>query len=209
MASLKESWTRWFGEEGPGRRLFGLNESQGQLARYLIILLAVGVVLMNLGSRHPGQGDAMGTAAQPAMPASAPAAPPHDAYARGLENRVRETLLGLPGVDRVIVSITLEAGAEQVLAEQRTRERRGDRSREDGDGGVVVEERSTSQPVLIRTEQGRDERPVVVMERMPRIQGVVVVVPGASSRLRLDIHRAVATLLGLPAHRVYVLAEGP
>lgn len=214
MGKLSESWNRWFRGGGPGSRWPRLPEGQAQFTRYLVLLLAVGVILMSISPRDTRDATSRSdppAAPEPAVPAAAPGQTVA-AYARELEALVREALLQLHGVNRVHVSITLAAGVEQVLAEQSSQDRRV--SQEPGQAGTsvrtVVEERHTAQPVLVRRDQGRQEDPLVVLERMPQIQGVVVVADAAGdSRLRFEISRAVATLLGVPAYKVYVLAQTP
>ncbi|HEY8418074.1 MAG TPA: hypothetical protein VIK93_08585 [Limnochordales bacterium] len=226
MGKWAESWSRWFGEGGPGGRWPRLGDGQAQLARYLLLLLGLGVLLLTLSSRDareaggpdprgtptvavggPGGPGGPGAAGVPA--ASTAAAGP---YARELEGAVREFLEQLHGVGRVHVRITLATGPELVLAEQVNRERRVSEEPAQGGAGAtrtVIEERHSAQPVILRRDQGREEQALVLLERAPQIQGVVVVVDAADSRLPLEISRAVATFLGVPVHKVYVLAQQP
>ncbi|OUM95122.1 MAG: hypothetical protein BAA04_03190 [Firmicutes bacterium ZCTH02-B6] len=211
MGKLSESWSRWF-REGGGGRWPRLPEGQAQFTRYLILLLALGVLLMTLNPREAR--DTAGRSDSPALPDTAvPASASGSlaaAYARELESLVREALLQIHGVNRVHVSITLAASTEKVLAEQSSRERRVSEEPAQGAPRTVIEERHTAQPVLLRRDQGRQEEALVMLERMPPIQGVVVVADAAAdSRLRWEISRAVATLLGVPAYKVYVLAQVP
>ncbi len=193
----------------PGPRRFRLSDSQLQLLRYLGLLFAIGIVLMLFNSRPPS--DALDDAARrvPAPQAtiglSGGAGPAAD-YARALEQQLEDALRQLHGVAAVHVSVTLAAGAEQVLAEQVTTERR----LSEGAGGeqIVTDLRTSTQPVLVRSDQARQEQPIVLMERAPIVQGVLVVTDAATdSRMRYEITRSVMTLLDLPAHRVYVLPQ--
>lgn len=201
-------------DEGAKMRL---TEKQKQWLTYLVLLLAVGVVLLSLGPRPVREagtgvvsdGSVVSRADSPAAGGGAAVDAAFAAnYARKLEEQVRAALMRLRGVNEAHVSVTLATGPEKVLAEQKTAERRvNDGAVGDGDE-VTVDERTSAQPVFVRTDQGRHEQPIILMEHMPQIQGVVVVTDGANdSRLRYEISRAVATLLGLPAHQVYVLPE--
>lgn len=198
-------------DEGGGwLRRWRLTDGQMQFLRYLVLLLAVGVVLMTLNSRAV---DDVGTKPVNDVPSVTPPAAggtagPAADYARAVEQQVKEALLQLHGVGNVHVAVTLSTGTEQVLAEHVTTERRVSETAASGDDRVVVDERTTAQPVLVRSDQNRQEHPIVLVERTPIIQGVLVVTDAAvDSRIRYELTRSVMTLLGLPAHRVYVLPQ--
>lgn len=199
---------------GVRHRWWRLNDGQMQLMRYLVLLLAVGVVLMSLTSRETRNTGTSPANDAPAPPVSSIAdngAGPAADYARAVERQVAEALLQMHGVGRVHVAVTIESGTETVFAQNLTTERRVSASaagRETGEDATIVDERTTAQPVLVRSDQNRQEQPIIVLERSPVIQGVVVVTDAAAdSRMRYEITRAVMTLLGLPAHRVYVLSQ--
>lgn len=191
-----------------GRPPWRWPDGQAQWLRYLLLLLAVGVVLLSMTDRGAREVDAelSGVVAEPGT-ASEPGV--DQPYARAMERLVQDALMQLHGVQRVHVAVTLAGGPRKVLAETVTTERRVNDGQSAGDGGgKVTDERSSSQPVLVRNDQGRQENPVVLVEYLPAIEGVVVVTDAASdSRVRLEIARAVATLLGVAAHRVYVLPQ--
>jgi len=226
VGRLSDAWNRWVGQGGPGSRWPRLSAGQAQFTRYLVLLLAVGVLLMSFSSRDGRQGAgelAPGGTPRAALGPGAAMPPPPDgavipaaasgaaaAYARELEAAVRAFLAELHGAQRVHVSITLAAGPELILAEQVSRERRVSQEPAQGAPRTVTEERYSAQPVLVRRDQGRQEEALVLMERTPPVQGVVVVADvAADSRLRLEMSRAVATFLGIPVHKVYVLAPAP
>lgn len=202
------------GTAGVRHRWWRLNDGQMQLMRYLVLLLAVGVVLMSLTSRETRNTGTSPADDSPTPPMSSFAdggAGPAADYARAVERQVADALLQMHGVGRVHVAVTVASGTETVFAQNLTTERRisaAPAGRDTGEDGTIVDERTTAQPVLVRSDQNRQEHPVVVLERSPVIQGVVVVTDAAAdSRMRYEITRAVMTLLGLPAHRVYVLSQ--
>lgn len=177
-----------------------------QFLRYLLLLLAVGVVLMSL---NKGVRDVDTTPAQPLADTSPVAGVERESdYARALEKLIEDALMQLHGVNRVHVAVTLAGGSRKVLAESVMSERRVSEVPGSAERTVVLDEKNSSQPVLVRSEQSRQEDPIVLVEYLPAIEGVVVVTDAAEdSRVRLEIGRAVATLLGVPAHRVYVLPQ--
>ena len=71
-------------------------------------------------------------------------------------------------------------------------------------------ERRQTRDVVLSTDSqsGRGQVPVLVLERAPRIAGVLVAAPGAAdSGVKRELARAAQTLLGVPAHRVMVVAS--
>lgn len=186
-------------------RRFRLSDQQLQTMRYLAVLVLVGIALMSLNVRPESASVPQGEKPS-AADTMAGVGGPADDYARALERQVEQALRQLYGVGVVHVSVTLASGPEQIVAEQRTSERRVSQ----GAGGehVVTDERSSAQPVLVRSDQLRREEPIVLVERAPVVQGVLVVTDAAAdSRLRYELTRSVMTLLNLPAHRVYVLPQ--
>lgn len=226
MKRLSDSWQTASGREGTGTapsegregktpeggllRRWRLTDGQMRFMRYLVLLLAVGVVLMSINSRSV---DDVDTRPADRVPSAAPPAAGGDSgpaadYARAVERQVQDALLQLHGVGTVHVSVTMSAGPEQVLAEHVTTERRISEGALADDERIVLDERTTAQPVLVRSDQNRQEYPIVLVERTPEIQGVLVVTDAAvDSRMRYELTRSVMTLLGLPAHRVYVLPQ--
>ena len=73
----------------------------------------------------------------------------------------------------------------------------------------MLDERRSAQPVLVRSDQQRREEPVVLVEHAPVVSGVLVITDAARDALAAlrNRRRAVMTLLGLPAHRVYVMPQ--
>lgn len=194
----------------PDRPRFArLGDNQTQFLRYLFLLLAVGVILMSFNNK--GVRDVDTGAAEDSTEAALPATTgSDDNYARSLERLVQDALMQMHGVNRVHVAVTLSGGPRKVLAENVTSERRTNEvpGNADQSTSFVIDERSSSQPVLVRSDQARQESPIVLVEFLPAIEGVVIVTDAAEDgRMRLEIGRAVATLLGVAAHRVYVLPQ--
>lgn len=191
------------------RPLWRLGDSQSQWMRYLFLLLAVGVVLMSMSNKTVRDVDVDTTSSAPnGINVTEPFADMD--YARQLERLVEDTVMQLHGVQRVHVAVTLVGGPRKVLAETVTTERRTNEAPPGASSGAtwVTDERTSNQPVLVRSDQARQESPIVLVEYLPEIEGVVVVTDAAADgRLRLEIARAVATLLGVASHRVYVLPQ--
>ena len=205
-------------EEG-GRRFgrlagWGFSGRRARLAAYLVAAAALGMALMAFpAGQRPRREVPAASAPGPSLgPAGAvPAAtlaPPVPAAEEGqpqLERELESMLHLMEGVGGVRVFLTYESGPERVLATHETREQRilaSDGTRP-GSGGQ--ESRLQRQVVIVRDNEGRRESPVVLVERHPRVRGVMVVAEGARDpSVRLAIQRAVAAALGIEPYRIAV-----
>jgi stage III sporulation protein AG len=180
--------------------------------RNLIILALAGALLMLL-SKSGGDGRATRDQAEgeisSALEANAAIALSTGGSA-ALETRLAgelERLLSqVAGAGRVEVYITLETGPRQVLAEEVTTEK----NIGTGAGGSETSSliRESRKPVTVRDEATRSERPVVLVQKEPKVRGVIVLADGAgNAALRYTLAKAVATILGVDMHRVSVLSR--
>jgi stage III sporulation protein AG len=205
MTQLGDLWTRWLqkkadsssspetGSKEGGKVLLGNATGKG-----LAVLTLVGVALMML-SRGGGE---------PSQPTLGSTQLPATGLAVSLEERLahelREILGHIEGVGEVQVYVTLEAGAEVVIAEEVSVQRTtGDQAH----ARVADDLHESRRPVTLRDDAARTEKPLIIVERKPTVRGVVVVARGASSpRVRYQLTQAVQTALSLPANRVAVFA---
>ena len=222
MRATWDSWQRWLGiRKDPSGEGFGDAAAAGPAparepaaargwasARYLLLLVVAGALLMWWGSGTPRSPSAPAPPGPPAVAVGASGPGGAEEYARGLERRLAEILSRMTGVGDLDVMVTLEGGPERVLALERSRDRRLSEEEAGGTRRVTSEDRLTEQPVRVRSEAERREEPVVQLERHPRITGVLVVAQGAADpAVRWRILRAVRSLLQLPAHRIYVVEK--
>ena len=121
-------------------------------------------------------------------------------YCRVLEEKLCNVLGNIEGVGNVNVMVTLESGPELKIATQ-VDERTTSSTNSSGTNTsvTVVEE-----PIII-TQNGED-KPLVLMEILPVIKGVVVVAEGAKDvATRLNILEAVQALLGISNSNIQIL----
>lgn len=159
----------------------------------------------------------------PSRPREAPVTPPvkaeatrasqvgagDDDYAAQLEQALSETLSAVEGAGSVKVKVFLESGPRYEYAEKRTGETRTTQeSDKGGTSRITSEQRQDGEVTVTRTQTGSGEEPVVVVAHLPEVRGVLVVAGGADDpAVRRELVRAVETALGLPAHRVQVMAK--
>ncbi len=116
-------------------------------------------------------------------------------YVASLEARLGEVLSNVKGAGKVSVMITVESGSEIVIAtstEEKTNTSSG--TSNSNQSTTIVEK-----PIIIGDE------PVVLIEKAPKIKGVIVVAQGASNiQVRLELLKAVQALLEVESSNVEV-----
>ena len=121
-------------------------------------------------------------------------------YSQLLEDKLKSVLSSIKGAGNVNIMITLESGPELKIATQ-TDERTNTTTNASGTTTsiTVVEE-----PIII-TQNG-EETPLVLMEILPVVKGVVVVAEGAKDvGVKLQLLEAVQALLSLSSGNIQIL----
>ncbi len=107
------------------------------------------------------------------------------------EKEIEDILSEISGVGRCRVLITYKSTEEYVIAKDVTQSTDGEK--------VNVEEKNLS------FGSGSGEKPFVLRENMPQIQGVVVVCQGGDSdKIKMNVTDAVSALTGLAKNRIKV-----
>lgn len=185
----------------------------------LLLLAGLGVLLMLAGALlRAAQNPAPAGTVPAAQAQASPAAKPDsdalgasvaalarvqvseaEAYRLELCARVASILSAVHGAGTVRVEITLEVGHSTVYA--------SDSLVEESKTSDSTESRRETTMVLTPDVSGKGQSPVQLREEMPKVAGVLVAAPGAAdSAVRLELAEAAATLLGVGAHRVKVVA---
>ncbi len=124
---------------------------------------------------------------------------PLNASDRELAVSIEEILGKIDGVSQVSVCITYEDTGEKVLVSSKDTEVQNSIQQDAQGGNKSEESKSSSEEYLY---QG--ETPYVVMEKKPKICGVLVVYEGDKSKIN-DISEAVKVLTGVDYNRIKVL----
>ena len=121
------------------------------------------------------------------------------AYAEFLENKLSQTLSSISGAGRVSVMITLESGPELVIATSTDQKTNSSQSGDNKTESITIVEN----PVII--SQNGTSRPLILMEILPKVQGVVVVAQGAGNvKVRLDLLNAIQGLLNISGSNIQI-----
>ncbi len=124
-----------------------------------------------------------------------------DAYIEGLENKLKKTIEGMEGAGNVTVMITLKDKGEKILDKNHPYE--SDVEKNGAEQFERTSIRSDQQTVLVDREG--QTAPIVVQERYPEIEGVLVLCGGGDDpALALRIKEAVSALFSIDDHKVVV-----
>ena len=175
-----------------------LNLSPVWKSQYLRIVLigVLGVVLLLIGTFYTG--------ARPAPDAGQFTAGNLAEQEKAISKAVEDAVSAIRGVGRVQVRVTLEMGPESIYARNVTKSRTSQtETTQAGERRENVTENESSQPVTGRF--GTAESPLTEKVAQVKIGGCLVVAEGASSsKVKLEIYRAVATLLNIPMYKIQV-----
>jgi len=187
-------------------RLYTLFTENKKLALYLVALVALGVFALMLGRFAPTPSGAANYDTTPDI-VHTQAAPHHDfSQERALEARLEEVFSLVDGAGRVRVMVSPLTGRETVFAVD-TNLSESTSTEKDSQGGTreTHSHQSQEQTVMITDRQGTD-RPLIVREVEPQIQGIVIIAEGGDSPFVRDaLTRAAMAVLGLDAHTIQVL----
>lgn len=126
-----------------------------------------------------------------------------DAYISQLENKLEKTIQAMEGVGEVEVMITLKNNGEKILEKDLIYESNLESIQEDG----KTEEKNVikNNPETVLVETSGDTSPIVVSEKYPEIEGVLVVCQGGNNAdVEVHIKEAVQALFSVDAHKIVV-----
>lgn len=127
-------------------------------------------------------------------------------YELEMEQRLQSILKKMQGVGQVEVMITTTYGKEIILAQDIT-SNTSSTTEEDKEGGTrKVSNYDDQAKVVMQNSNGSSgNQPIVVKEKQPEIQGVLIIAEGANKSLvKQSITQSAQTLLGVSPHRVTV-----
>ena len=119
-----------------------------------------------------------------------------------IEKRLEYIFSNMEGVGQVKVMVTMKNTKASVLAKE---ERKEYSFTEEGQNKKTQSQKEEN--TIVMTEDNRGTRtPVIVQEKMPEIEGIVIVAEGGEdARIAQMLSEASQALLNVPAHKVAVL----
>lgn len=126
-------------------------------------------------------------------------------YVTQMEERLEEVLEQMEGVGKVKVMITVSDAGEYVVEKDRVSENTTT-TETDSTGGKrsILEMGEEEETIYVKT--GEETYPYIQKQKMPTVEGVVVVAEGGNqSRVAANISESVKALLPVEAHRIKVV----
>ncbi|NLG03969.1 MAG: stage III sporulation protein AG [Clostridia bacterium] len=135
-----------------------------------------------------------------------PIAYTEEEYVKRLEARLKQLLSYCSGCGEVEVMITLNSKSEKVV-EKDTHTIHVQTIEEDGAGGTrkQMESEQNEASIYTSTQNGTDA-PLVVKEKLPQIEGVVIIAKGGDDPVvKSNITQAVQALFSIEAHKIKII----
>ncbi len=126
-------------------------------------------------------------------------------YAKELEERLAKTLSQIQGAGNVSVVITLESSSELIIAKTIETTKKSESVTDKGVTTKTEDIEVIEKPLIVSGKNG--DNPVILLEVMPKISGVVVVAQGATNvNVKLNLLKAIQALLTIPSGNIEILA---
>lgn len=126
-------------------------------------------------------------------------------YVKELEARLENTLSKIQGAGQVSVVITISSSSELIIAKTIETNKKTDSTTQNGVTTKTENVEIIEKPIIIDGKNG--DEPIVLLEVMPKIAGIVVVAEGATDvNVKLNILKAIQALLTIPSGNIEILA---
>lgn len=172
-----------------------------------IVLALAGVLLLVISLPDGGETrrDDGVPEADTVLPAQKEQEAGEEAYVAYLEEKLERVLTKMEGVGKVAVMVTVSDAGEHVVEKDANQEK-SQVTENDGSGGSRDSRDMKNEEATVYVENGNETYPYVQKEKLPTVEGVVVVAEGgANPRVVSDISEAVQALLPVEVHRIKVV----
>mgnify|MGYP003310151034 CR=1 FL=1 len=127
-------------------------------------------------------------------------------YEEILEERLKSVLVLAKDVGNVEVMITVKASGEQIALVEKDYTGSNTKEADNQGGSRDTKEEAMSEVVIYEKNSDGSTVPYIVKEKMPEIEGVVVIAEGGGNTLTVNnIIDAVMALFDVPIHKIKVL----
>ncbi len=172
-----------------------------------IVLALAGVLLLVISLPNGGETrrDDGVSETDTVLPAQKEQEAGEEAYVAYLEEKLERVLTKMDGVGKVAVMVTISDAGEHVVEKDANQEK-SQVTENDGSGGSRDSRDMKNGEATVYVENGNETYPYVQKEKLPTVEGVVVVAEGgANPRVVSDISEAVQALLPVEVHRIKVV----
>ncbi len=170
---------------------------------FLLLILLLGIILMFIGPLLSAPQEVE------FVKEKVEALPRGVDYETDLARALERILEHIDGISDVQVFINFAGSKEGVYARSHDESTRTTLEVDREGGTREIEEINRREDQVLLRDGGGGEEALLLKEIMPEINGVLVVARGAeNSYLRLEVVRAIQSVLNLPVHRIALLPYG-
>lgn len=196
--SLMMIWRDFFQPSAGG-------ELKNKKNRFLLIILLLGIILMFAGPYFSAS-EQTEEAFEQEEKTNAPA---HKEFETDIARALEQILEHIDGISDVQVLISYASGKEGIYATTFDESTRSTLEKDREGGTREIEEITRREDQVLLRDGGGGEEALLLKEVMPEIKGVIVVARGVENRnLKLEVVRAIQSILDLPVHRIALLPYG-
>lgn len=199
---------QWLGKNSEGKKNI-------QVFRLLLILGLVGVAFMLFNSFvNVKQVDSGGEGREPPVEQGMASMElpdedsPDSQFARiemSMENKTKEILEKIVGVEAVDVLVTIDS-TEELVVQRNLKDTQELTEESDADGGKRHITQYTRDGQIVTYEASGNEQPIITKRIKPKVRGVLIVAKGAENKtVRSLIVDAVEKGLNVPSYRISVV----
>jgi len=125
-----------------------------------------------------------------------------------LSNELEELVSLIKGVGEARVMLIAEKGVGKKYEYNIKENNKITSEKDQNEGERRIEEESVSKELVVISDSQGNEKPVVIREDNPKIDGVLIIAEGAdSSAVRYKISKSISNFLNLPIYKVNVLPK--
>lgn len=123
----------------------------------------------------------------------------NEQFVENLENKLKNVLSNIEGAGNVNVMVSLSSGYEIVIAKSEEEKTTTTQNSNGTSSSVTV----VTDPIII--EQNGVRQPIILMEVLPKIKGIIVVSSGADNvKVKLDLLTAVQALVEISTENIQI-----
>ncbi|MEZ4357624.1 MAG: hypothetical protein R2876_03200 [Eubacteriales bacterium] len=167
---------------------------------YIAIIIIIAVILViYFSSFWPAETTSEESTAEAEVTSESSA----DDYEQQIKEDLESTLSKISGAGEVTVMITYETSEEIVPAI--VTDKQTTNTSDSSDSSDKTSQTENEESEVVKIQNGSDEEALIITQKLPKVLGVIVIAEGANDiAVRLNLQRAVQTIMGVEAQKVEI-----
>jgi stage III sporulation protein AG len=186
-------------------QVFFAENKQANLLRKIAIMGMVGILLLLIGSSLT-RNNTIDNTPNYSTKTTDSAPPKEENYTSALANDLEELISMIEGVGRVQVKLYISRGNIYQYEYNEKNTNKITTETDQNSGTREIQDQTIDKELVIIQDVNGNEKPVIRVEKKPKINGVLIVAQGAErSEIKYLITEAVSNFLNLPLYKINVL----